>query len=95
MGLQPPDHGRKRHPHQHQVDDRDHHPRGFRPLRVHAAIGLQNPGYRLQIWLHIDPVFVLLRDPKYDLRTPGMAAASALVVVRNSPFGLMKNKKEN
>jgi hypothetical protein len=41
------------------------------------------------------PVFAMSSRPKYNVRTLDITPRSALAVVRNSPSGLIKNKKEN
>jgi len=44
----------------------------------------QNPSYRLRIWHHIEPVFVMARDPNYDIRTPVISAGHDLVLTVSS-----------
>jgi hypothetical protein len=52
----------------------------FKPAspRRAGAEGRQNPSYWLQLWRHIEPVFVTTGDPNYDVRTPDMATAHGL-----------------
>jgi hypothetical protein len=50
----------------------------------------QNPSYRLRIWHHIEPVFVMAHEQNYDVRTPDMAAGHDLVLT----VGPTKNKKK-
>jgi len=44
----------------------------------------QNPSYRLRIWHHIEPVFVMAHEQNYDVRTPDMAAGHDLVLTVSS-----------
>jgi len=38
----------------------------------------QQPRYRLRLWRHSEPVFVMTGGPNYDIRTPDMSAAHGL-----------------
>src|SRR3954471_4539236 len=42
------------------------------------------PRYRLRLWRHIEPVFVMAGGPNYDIRTPGMSAGHGLVLAVRS-----------